>query len=224
MKLAAELREEILNDASRIYPGGKNLLELSGGAHGFSHGEQRIVDARGGPDFGEPEEFLRAIAGEFIQRFLHRLPAQEGGFEVVEKLEAGIETGGEGVFAQNGVAEAVDGGDLGALDFAALFRLGLEAGGEALFQFGGRLFRKGDGEDFFRVDAFLDEPCETLDENAGFAGPRAGNDTDILVFAFDGGFLRAVQSRDGRLWDRHHCPYYRRAGIRKNGPRRSCQA
>ena len=134
-------------------------------AVGAVGGEQldSVLAALAGQERGE-----RAAKGELAQ------PPRAG---LVEDRELGVESGGEGVDAQQPCAEAVEGADRGALGVTrglALAQL-QQARAHPLTQLRGGALGEGDRQDPRRGDAVLAHSAhEALDQHRGLAaaGPR----------------------------------------------------
>ena len=110
------------------------------------------------------------------------------GRAVVEDLERGVQPGGEGVLAQEPLAEGVD-----RLDRTGLGGLGgvvqpalAQGGDDPRLHLRRRLLREGDREDRFGTDPLFDDVAEVpLDEHARLARSGGGDDDEAVVVRTD---------------------------------------
>ena len=127
------------------------------------------------------------MGGEFIERGVHAVVLHLIRLAGVENGEARVEAGGDGVFAEQALAEAVDGGDPGGFDIALKHAVMAEFLGQLALHVGGGFFVEGDGGVRAGIDLILFvEPAEAFVEDGGFAGGGAGHDTGVEVAVASG--------------------------------------
>ena len=154
-------------------------------------GAQRLVDAREHPPqpvdaVGREQPQPRGVLtlAEPLERLVERLRREHARLRLVELAEARVEADGEGRCLQQPVAEAVNGGDPGAVELAgeivppALAERVADAG----TQLSGRALGVRDHEDRADVEPLVaDGADEALDEHARLPRARAGGEEDAAA-------------------------------------------
>jgi len=188
----AQRRAGLAAAAQQIHQGGAHL----GGAELL---QQHLQP--GGQRRGRRRHTLAATAHHLAQGLVHTLGEEQPGLHLVENGKARVEARLDGMSAQQGGAEAMDGADAGALhrgDKAGLAgaragraRAALEGQTHPFAHFAGRLFGKGDGQDGgegIGIAASVEQPDVPLDQHAGLATTGPGGDHQAPV-VLDGGAL-----------------------------------
>ena len=151
-----------------------------------------IVSVPGGE---QQTEIGSAIDGPTIEFAVNGRGELEVRGAFIEDAEGGIESGSDGIAAQQARAVSVDGGDGRALEGRAADGIAGDALREALLEFLSGLLGEGDDEDLVRRELMLiEEPEIAFDEDARFAGAGSGDDADILPPARDGRLLLGRQA------------------------------
>ena len=176
-------------------------IELAAG------GAKRLVDAREHPakpvravGREQAQPIGRAVGAELAERLLERLAAEHRSLGLVELAEARVEPRRERVSLQQAQAEAMNGGDPGAVELAreivpSALR---ECAAHPRPQLARRAPRVRDHEDGVDVDTALAHgPHEALDEHRRLAGACPGGD-EHLAAGVDRGALLGVHARGTR--------------------------
>ena len=89
------------------------------------------------------------------------------GFTLVGHAKLRVHAGEDRVLAQQACTKAMDGGDPGALQAGADFRVVVERRGQFLAHVARGLFGKRDGQNAQRIDVFRYQAAEVLNQHSG---------------------------------------------------------
>ena len=160
---------------------GELLHANAGAAHGVVGGEHGLLEFEVGEAADEAAHGFAVLFEEGVDGGAHGFLLHAPGFGGIEHAELGVDAGEDGVFAQQAGAEAVHGGDPGALQFGACFGLLLEGLRQLLAHVAGGLLGEGDGQDAQGIDSGGHQLAEVFHQHGGLAGAGSGDDAGIEV-------------------------------------------